>query len=85
MGSRGERQGDGFFNFDAMLARLPTGLAARDQGNGVYAWKLPEEVKPLGKHTVARHVPRNRSSAPSSESPWPHLDGNLRSAKGEAA
>jgi hypothetical protein len=85
MGSRGERQGQGFFDFDAMLARLPPGLTEVDQGNGVFVWELPEEVEPLRKLPVARHVPRNRSSAPSSESPWPHLDGNLRSAKGEAA
>ena len=40
MGSRGARPSAGFFNFDAMLARLPPGLAARDQGAGVFAWKL---------------------------------------------
>jgi S-adenosylmethionine synthetase len=85
MGRRGERQGTGFFNFDAMLGRLPAGLAKRDQGNGVYAWELPEAVEPPGNHPLASQVPRNRSAAPSNESPWPHLDGNLRSAKGEAA
>ena len=41
MGSRGERPSAGFFNFDAMLARVPPGLAARDQGAGVFAWELP--------------------------------------------
>ena len=41
LGSRGERQGNGFFHFDAMLARLPMGLALRDQGSGVFAWELP--------------------------------------------
>ena len=40
MGSSGERPSAGFFNFDAMLARLPPGVAARDQGAGVFAWKL---------------------------------------------
>ena len=44
MGSRGERQSTGFFNFDAMLSRLPPGLAAGDQGNGVFAWGLPGEA-----------------------------------------
>jgi S-adenosylmethionine synthetase len=38
---RGERQSNGFFHFDAMLARLPMGLALRDQGDGVFAWELP--------------------------------------------
>ena len=44
MGNCGERQSAGFFNFDAMLARLPPGLAASDQGTGVFAWELVGEV-----------------------------------------
>ena len=46
MGNRGERQSADFFNFDAMLARLPPGLAVGDQGTGVFAWAwaLPGEV-----------------------------------------
>ena len=44
MGNRGERQSSGFFNFDATLARLPPGLAASDQGTGVFAWELVGEA-----------------------------------------
>ena len=55
LGSRGERQSSGFFHFDAMLARLPMGLALRDQGNGVFAWELPGTTDlPQGPPTLAK-------------------------------
>ena len=45
MGSCGERQSTGFFNVDTtILACLPPGLAARDQGTGVLAGELAGEA-----------------------------------------
>jgi hypothetical protein len=38
-----------------MLARLPMGLALRDQGNGVFAWELPGTTDlPQGPPTLAK-------------------------------
>lgn len=44
LGCQGERQAEGYFNFDAMLARLPAGFPQSEQGNGVYTWELASDL-----------------------------------------